>query len=99
MAFTRPNPKGESEKKRSETTSLMMEAEKLIQIAVLLPCSTIAGWLLGAWLGRVFHQGWMGVTGLLVGGVLGILYVVRLAFLSLKDTEKLEPEEKDSEGN
>ena len=98
MAYTRPNQKSESEKKRSETTSLMMEAEKLFQIAVLLPCSTVAGWLLGAWLDRVFHQGWIAVTGLLVGGVLGILYVVRLAFMSLKETEKIEPAEDDTEG-
>lgn len=88
MAYLRPNPKAREENKRSDLTSTVIQAENLFQIAVLLPSSTIAGWLLGAWLDGRLHQNWIGLTGMLVGGILGILYVVRLAFQSLQQSDK-----------
>jgi ATP synthase protein I len=55
-----------------------MRAEKLMQIAVLLPASACVGWLIGAWADKHFHQTWIGLVGILVGGILGLIYVIRL---------------------
>jgi ATP synthase protein I len=55
----------------------LADAEKLIQISVLLPCSAFVGWLAGAWLDSHFHQTWMALAGILFGGFSGLVYVVR----------------------
>lgn len=49
-----------------------------MQIAVLLPLSAFIGWLAGAWLGHRLNQSWLPLAGILVGGILGLIYVVRL---------------------
>ncbi len=88
MAFVRPNPNRPSEKKGPGAVDTILEAEKLFQIAVLLPSSTLAGWFFGGWLDGRLHQNWMALAGLFVGGILGMLYVVRLAWQSLNNTDK-----------
>lgn len=88
MAFVRPNPKRPGEKQGAQSANIIFEAEKLFQIALLLPSSTIAGWFFGAWLDSRLQQNWMALTGLLAGGILGILYVVRLAYQSLNKTDQ-----------
>ena len=78
MPFNRPIPQsGEPVKSRSGFASLV-EAEKMIQIAILLPASVLVGGLAGAGLDKLFHQsGWL-LAGILVGGLGGLVYVVRL---------------------
>ncbi len=49
-----------------------------MQIAVLLPASACVGWLIGGWADRHLHQTWIGLVGILVGGILGLVYVIRL---------------------
>jgi F0F1-type ATP synthase assembly protein I len=49
-----------------------------MQIAVLLPASAFVGWLIGAWLDKTFHQSWLSLAGILLGGISGLVYVVRL---------------------
>lgn len=78
---------GSERKTRSKTASgvqNLVQAEKLLQIAFLLPSSMIVGWLLGAWADSKFHQAWMTVAGVIFGCVAGLVYVVRLAM----DAEK-----------
>jgi len=65
----------------------MIEAEKLFQIAVLLPATTVVGWFVGHWLDGRMSQHWIGVTGMLTGGVLGMFYVIRIAFLAFKESD------------
>lgn len=62
-----------------------VQAEKLIQIALILPCSAFIGWLGGAWLGGRVHQPWIGAAGVAFGGAAGLYYVIRLAMDSLND--------------
>jgi hypothetical protein len=79
MPFHRPIP--DSQKQPSKGPSgikSLVEAEKLMQIAVLLPLSAFLGWLLGAWLGHLLNQSWLPLAGILFGGFLGLFYVVRL---------------------
>ncbi|MDE3186264.1 MAG: AtpZ/AtpI family protein [Acidobacteriota bacterium] len=60
----------------------LVEAEKLMQIAILLPASAFIGWLIGAWADSHFHTSWMGTVGIIFGGIAGIVHVVRLAMAS-----------------
>jgi hypothetical protein len=78
MPFNRPIPESTPKAKNFSATKSLVEAEKLIQIAILLPSSAFIGWLAGAWLGVRLHQTWMGLAGILFGGISGLVYVVRL---------------------
>jgi F0F1-type ATP synthase assembly protein I len=83
MAFNRPISNRRPEPKSSSGLATLVEAEKLMQIAILLPSSAFIGWLLGAWLDSRFHQSWLGIAGIVVGGVSGLVYVIRLAIASM----------------
>jgi ATP synthase protein I len=69
-------------RKRPSGMSLYVQAEKMLQIAVLLPAAAFVGWLAGAWLGGKLHQSWMGLAGILLGGIGGLVYVIRLVMVS-----------------
>jgi ATP synthase protein I len=78
MPFNRPIPNPKPQPKSATGVKSLVQAEKLMQIAVLLPATAIVGWLAGAWLDGKFHQNWIGLAGILFGGILGLVYVVRL---------------------
>jgi hypothetical protein len=83
MAFNRPIPNPRPQPKSSSGLANLVEAEKLMQIAILLPSSAFIGWLMGAWLDSRLHQSWLGIAGIVVGGVSGLVYVIRLAIASM----------------
>ena len=78
MPFNRPIPKTQQRSKFTRSLASLAEAEKMIQISVLLPSSAFVGWLLGAGLDKLFHQTWITLVGILFGGISGIVYVVRM---------------------
>jgi F0F1-type ATP synthase assembly protein I len=85
MPFTRPipdpKPQAKSSSGRPKSSSgidTLVQAEKLMQIAILLPSAAFIGWLLGAWLDSRLHQSWIGIAGIVFGGISGLVYVVRL---------------------
>lgn len=82
MPFNRPIPKSRQGTRWATSLSSLVEAEKMIQIAVLLPSSAFVGWILGAWLDKLFHQSWISLVGILFGGISGIVYVVRMVVQS-----------------
>ena len=92
MPFTRPNPKAKPNKIYPSGLKTLVEAEKMMQIAILLPCAAFIGWLLGYWLGSLLHQPWMPTAGIIFGGVSGLVYVVRLV-VGTKTAETM-PEDK-----
>ena len=69
-------------KKQPSGLSLYVQAEKMLQIAVLLPAAALVGWLVGSWLDGQLHQSWIGLSGILFGGISGLVYVVRLVMIS-----------------
>jgi len=81
MPFNRPIPKSQRPKLPGGLASLV-EAEKMIQVSVLLPSSAFVGWLMGAGLDKLFHQSWISLVGILFGGISGIVYVVRMVMTS-----------------
>ena len=82
MPFHRPNPDAKPRTKVSRGIEGLVQAEKLMQIALLLPSSAFIGWLLGAWADSRLHQSWIGIFGIVFGGISGLVYVVRLALAS-----------------
>ena len=62
-----------------------IQAEKLMQIALVLPCAAFIGWLIGAGLDRWLRQSWIALVGIVFGGASGLVYVVRLAMHSERD--------------
>ena len=80
MPFIRPNPKAKARPRpAARALASLVEAEKMMQVAILLPSAAFIGWLGGAWLDNVLHQSWIAVLGILFGGVSGLVGVVRLA--------------------
>ena len=88
MPFNRPIPESKLPAKVSGGFGAYIEAEKLMQIALLLPSSAFVGWLAGAWLDSRLHQSWIGLAGIVFGGVSGLVYVVRLALTSESESKK-----------
>jgi ATP synthase protein I len=84
MPFNRPIPDRQPPTKSSSGIETLVQAEKLMQIAILLPSAAFIGWLAGAWLDIHLHQSWIGLAGILFGGLSGLVYVVRLAMASGK---------------
>jgi ATP synthase protein I len=62
-----------------------IQAEKMIQIALVLPCAALIGWLAGAWIGNRMHQPWIAIAGVVFGGAAGLIYAVRTALAANKD--------------
>ena len=50
----------------------LVKAESMIQLAIALPAGCVIGWLIGSWLDRHFHQGWISIVGILLGAVAGL---------------------------
>ena len=93
MPYNRPipdlkpgsNPESKQSGKDAGLFSAWIQAEKLIQIALVLPCAAFIGWLIGAWLDHRLHQSWIAVTGIVFGGASGLVYSIRVALAANKD--------------
>lgn len=57
----------------------LAKAEKLTQIAVVLPCALLIGWGAGVLLDKWLHQHWIYIVGIIFGGVAGMVEAVRQA--------------------
>jgi F0F1-type ATP synthase assembly protein I len=83
MPFNRPIPDPTpSTKPRTRLSSgvqMWVQAEKMVQIALVLPCAVVIGWGLGAWLDSRLHQSWMVLAGIVLGSVSGLTGAIRLA--------------------
>lgn len=56
-----------------------VQAEKMIQIALVLPCAALIGWLLGAWLDHLLHEKWIATAGIIFGIVAGLIGAIQMA--------------------
>jgi F0F1-type ATP synthase assembly protein I len=65
--------------------SAWVQAEKMMQIAMMLPCAGFIGWLAGYGLDRWLHQTWIGMAGAVFGIVAGLVGAVRMAVISAND--------------
>lgn len=67
-----------STKRGSKSLQSLVRAEKLTQIAFILPVSVVVGWLLGAALDKWLHTHWIYLAGLLLGVASGLVQVFRM---------------------
>lgn len=70
----------------SSGVQAVVEAEKLLQLALMLPCAAVVGWLIGIWADKHFHQSWIAIVGVLFGAIAGLVYVIRMALTAERKT-------------
>jgi ATP synthase protein I len=56
----------------------LVKAERLMEIAFILPAAVLVGWLAGAGLDRWLHQHWIYLAGIVLGIVAGFIQIFRL---------------------
>jgi ATP synthase protein I len=76
MSAPNPNPE---KPQRSAGLDTLVKAEKLTQIAFVLPAAVLIGWGGGALLDRWLHQDWIYIVGLILGAAAGLFEAVRQA--------------------
>ncbi len=91
MPFHRPLKNSDSRSKMSSGVEAVVQAEKLLQVALMLPCAAVVGWLIGAWADKHFHQTWIAITGIVFGAISGLVYVIRMALTAERDTRNETP--------
>jgi ATP synthase protein I len=57
----------------------LVQAEKVVQIALVLPSAVLIGWLGGAWLAGRLHHPWITLAGFMLGSVAGMISAIRMA--------------------
>lgn len=70
-----------------------IQAEKMIQIAMMLPSAGFIGWLAGYGLDRWLHQTWIGIAGAVFGIIAGLFGAARMAMAYAKDPALGDPDE------
>lgn len=85
MPFIRPNPNAKPRSKVSSGVEAVVQAEKLMQMALMLPSAVVIGWVIGAWGDSRLHQSWMAIAGIVLGAVSGLTYVIRMAVQAEKN--------------
>jgi F0F1-type ATP synthase assembly protein I len=88
MPFQTPVPENKAQGKAAGGFQSLVQAEKLLQIAFVLPSAMIIGWLGGAWADSKLHQKWITIVGVVFGCVAGLYYVIRLAMDAEKSASK-----------
>jgi F0F1-type ATP synthase assembly protein I len=79
MADNDPISEHEERRKTPGALQSLVQAEKLLQVAFVLPSATVIGWLAGAWADQHWHQSWLAIAGIIFGAISGLVYVVRMA--------------------
>lgn len=72
-ARARPGPNG------------LVRAEKMLEIAFILPSAVVVGWLAGVGLDRWLHQSWIYMAGIILGCVAGFVEIFRLIQSASRD--------------
>jgi uncharacterized membrane protein YfcA len=86
MPFNRP-PSGPKQRSGSGSGfGAFVEAEKLMQIAFVLPSALLICWVAGWWLSHLTHQKWIEIAGVVFGCVSGLVYVIQIAVSAERKT-------------
>ena len=80
MSDTNPNPERKSQSSGArDGVNTFVQAERLLQIAFVLPAAVLIGWAGGALLDKWLHTHWIYIVGLLFGAAAGLFEAVRQA--------------------
>lgn len=66
----------------------LIRAERMMQIAFILPAAVFIGWIAGVALDKWLHQDWIYIVGILLGAVAGFVEIFRLVLGQEKLEEK-----------
>jgi ATP synthase protein I len=86
MARQRENPEKDDRGGFSSGLGSLVEAEKLMQVAFVLPTALVICWALGWWLAGIAHQKWIEIAGIVFGCIVGLVYVIQMAIAVEKKT-------------
>jgi ATP synthase protein I len=88
MSHRSQNPEQKEGEGLSSGFKSLVEAERLMQIAFVLPSALVICWFLGWWLASHTHQKWLETAGIIFGCIVGLVYVVQMAIAVEKRTSK-----------
>lgn len=71
-----------------------IQAEKMIQVALMLPCAGFIGWAIGAGLDRWLHQTWISMFGIVLGIIAGLVGAIQMAVASAAGPKGASPKHK-----
>jgi len=71
------------EKKQGALNGLV-QAESMVQMALVLPAACCIGWFGGTALDGHFHTGWIGIAGFMLGAVAGFVQIFKMLFRTQK---------------
>jgi ATP synthase protein I len=74
-----PNSKSDGRSRSSSGFGSLVEAEKLMQVAFVLPAALVICWAGGWWLAGRTHQKWIEIAGIVFGCIVGLVYVIQMA--------------------
>jgi hypothetical protein len=91
MPFNNPIPESKPRGKTSGGLAGYVEAEKLMQLAFVLPGAVAVFGGAGWWADSRLHQHWIAIAGIAFGSVAGLFYVIQTAVVAEKKSRKEEP--------
>jgi ATP synthase protein I len=98
VPYHNPIPEKKGRSGQSGVFNAWVQAEKLLQIALMLPSAGFIGWLAGYGLDRWLHQAWVAIVGAIFGIIAGLVGVVRMAMVYGHDSGA-EPYQGNKDGN
>ena len=90
MPFNRPIPNSKPPSQLKSGVDAWVQAEKLMQIALVLPSAVVIGWLGGALADHLLHQKWIVIVGIILGSISGLVFVVQTAVAAEKNSRKMD---------
>lgn len=86
MPYQRPISDAKKRRGLSSGFGSLVEAEKLMQVAFVLPTALVICWFMGWWLAVHTHQKWLEIAGIIFGCIVGLVYVIQMAIAVEKKT-------------
>ena len=93
MPFNTPLPeeKKPAASRGSSAVRSFAQAERLLQIAFVLPCAMVIGWGAGWCIDHFLHVHWATFAGLIFGIIAGMVTVIRMAMEAMNSLDSRKP--------
>lgn len=72
------NPQPARPQRPSQVVDSVIRAERMMQIAFILPAAVFVGWIAGVGLDKWLHQDWIYLAGIILGCIAGFIQIFRL---------------------
>ena len=85
----RSNPQKNAQPGSTSLLGAWVQAEKMMQIALMLPCAAFIGWAAGVGLDHLFHQTWIAMAGVVFGIIAGLIGAIRMAMVYTSRSDRM----------